>query len=70
MDADKFACESVFFALFRVVEAAELEGAESAVRWAEQALTAEGLREGLVDGVKERMVERELAASARFMRDA
>ncbi|HEY8770768.1 MAG TPA: hypothetical protein VIM03_09505 [Thermoleophilaceae bacterium] len=56
----------MFFALFRVVEAAELEGAEAAVQWAEQALSAEGLRQGLVDGVKERMVDRELAASARF----
>ena len=66
MDADKFACECVFFALFRVVEAAELEGAEAAMQWAEEALSAEGLRQGLVDGVKERMVDRELAASARF----
>jgi hypothetical protein len=69
MDADKFACESVYFALFRVVEAAELDGAEAAIEWAEQALQTEGLRQGLVDGVKERMVNRELAASARFTRD-
>jgi hypothetical protein len=69
MDADKFACESVYFALFRVVEAAELDGPEAAVAWAEQALETEGLRRGLVDGVKERMANRELAASARFTRD-
>jgi hypothetical protein len=69
MDADRFACECVFFALFRVVEAAELEGAEAAIQWAEEALATSELRQGLVDGVKERMVDRELAASARFMSD-
>ena len=66
MDADKFACECVYFALFRVVEIGELEDAEAALRWAEEALSTEGLRQGLVDGVKERMVDRELAATTRF----
>ena len=69
MDADRVACESVYFALFRVVEAAELDGPEAAVQWAEQALATEDLRRGLVDGVKERMVDREWGASTRFGRD-
>jgi hypothetical protein len=64
VDADKFACEAVYFALFRVVEVGELEDAEAAVRWAEEALNTDELRQGLVDGVKERMANRELAASA------
>ena len=69
MDADKFACESAYFALFRVVEVGELESPEAAVRWAEEALANPELRQGLVDGVKERMADRELAATARFARD-
>jgi hypothetical protein len=69
MDADRFACECVYFALFRVVEIGELEDAEAAIQWAEEALATDALRQGLVDGVKERMVNRELAASARFARD-
>ena len=64
MDGDRLACESVYFALFRVVEIGELENAEAAVKWAEEALAVEELREGLVEGVKERMSERELATSA------
>jgi hypothetical protein len=69
MDAETFARESVYFALFRVVEAAELDGPEAAVQWAEKALLTEDLMRGLVDGVKERMVDREPAASTRFARD-
>jgi len=70
MDSEKFACASVYFALFRVVEIAELEGPEAAVKWAEEALGYEGLREGLVEGVKERLEDRELAVPARFLRDS
>jgi hypothetical protein len=70
MDATRFACDSVYFALFRVVEIGELEGPEAAIQWAEEALITEGLRQGLVDGVKERMIDRELAASARFARES
>jgi hypothetical protein len=69
MDADKFACDSVYFALFRVVEIGELEGADAAIQWAEEALGTNDLRQGLVEGVKERMADRELAASARFARN-
>ena len=68
MDAEKLACESVYFALFRVVEIAELEDPEAAIAWAEEALGASALRQGLVDGVKERMADRELAESVRFAR--
>jgi hypothetical protein len=68
MDADRFASECVYLALFRVVEVGELDDAEAAVAWAERALASEELRQGLIDGVKERMVDRELAASVRFAR--
>jgi len=69
MNADKLASEAVYIALFRMVEVAELEDPQSAVAWAERALASEDLRRGIVDGVKERMADRELAASARFARD-
>ena len=70
MDEEKLACESVYFALFRVVEIGELEGAAAAMKWAEEALSVEELRSGLVDGVRERMTERELAESiGRFSRN-
>jgi hypothetical protein len=69
MDANKLACECVYLALFRVVEVGELDNADAAIAWAEDALANEELRQGLVDGVKERMAERELAASARFARN-
>ena len=70
MDVDKLACESVYYALFRVVEIGELEDADAAIKWAEESLAVESLREGLVDGVKQRMAERELMTSAsRFSRN-
>jgi hypothetical protein len=68
MDGDKLACDSVYFTLFRIVEIGELEGAEAAIQWAEESLEVKDLRQGLVEGVKERMAERELATSARFSR--
>ena len=68
MDADKLACEAVYLALFRAVEVGELDDADAAMAWAEDALANEDLRQGLVDGVKERMADRELAASTRFAR--
>ena len=68
MDANKLACEAVDLALFRAVEVGELDNADAAMAWAEEALANEELRQGLVDGVKERMADRELAASARFVR--
>jgi hypothetical protein len=69
MDADKFACECVYFALFRVVEIGELDTPEAASAWAEEALANSDLRQGLVDGVKARMADLELASSARFARN-
>jgi hypothetical protein len=68
MDANQLATECVYFALFRVVEVGELDNAAAAIAWAEDALANEDLRQGLVDGVKERMADRELATSARFAR--
>jgi hypothetical protein len=59
------ACESVYFALFKVVELAEFYDAEAAVQWAQQALEVEQLRTGLVEGVEEKRAARfERAASA------
>jgi hypothetical protein len=52
------ACESVYVALFKVVELAEYEDAEAAVQWAQKALEWQELREGLVDGVEEKRAER------------
>ena len=63
MDADQLACESVYYALFRAVQIAELEGPEAAVEWAEDALTVASLRQGLVDGVEEH------ASAGRFSRN-
>ena len=58
MDERKLACESVYFALFKVVELAEYENAEAAVAWAQKALDWSELREGLVEGVEEKRAER------------
>jgi hypothetical protein len=54
----ELACESVYFALFKVVELAEYEDAEAAVQWAQKALEWRELREGLVEGVEEKRAER------------
>ncbi len=70
MNADQLATESVYYALFRMVQVGELENADSAIEWAERALASEELRRGIVDGVKDRLVERELASSARFARNS
>jgi hypothetical protein len=53
MDHDELAIDSVYYALFRVVEIAELHGAEKAVEWAQSALDEPQLREGLVNRVRE-----------------
>ena len=50
---DALARDAVYFALFRVVEIAELHGAERAIEWAQCALGEEQLREGLVNRVRE-----------------
>ena len=68
MDGDKLACDSVYYALFRVVEIGELENAEAAVKWAEEALSVSDLRSGIVEGVKERVADREPAGVGRFSR--
>jgi hypothetical protein len=54
----ELAYESVYFALFKVVELAEYEDAEAAVQWAQKALEWQQLREGLVDGVEEKRAAR------------
>jgi hypothetical protein len=54
----ELACESVYFALFKVVELAEYENAEAAVQWAQKALDWEELRSGLVEGVEENRASR------------
>jgi hypothetical protein len=64
MRAEKLASECVYYALFRVVELAELEDSDAAVKWAEEALAWEELRAGLVERVKERALDREPAGSA------
>jgi hypothetical protein len=50
---DELATDAVYFALFRVVEIAELHGAETAIEWAQSALDEVQLREGLVNRVRE-----------------
>jgi hypothetical protein len=51
VDEQKLAEEAVYYALFRVVEIAELEDAEAGIAWAQDALQWRGLRTGLVEGV-------------------
>ena len=58
MTERELACESVYFAMFKVVELAEYENAEAGVQWAQKALEWSELREGLVDGVEEKRAER------------
>ena len=58
MTERELAYESVYFALFKVVELAEYEDAEAAVQWAQKALEWQQLREGLVDGVEEKRAAR------------
>jgi hypothetical protein len=53
MQQRRLAERSVYFALFRVVELAELEDSEKAVEWAQNAVSSEDLRQGLVDRVSE-----------------
>ena len=53
MEHDDLACDAVYYALFRVVEIAELHGEEKAVEWAQAALEEPQLRDGLVSRVRE-----------------
>jgi hypothetical protein len=64
MQQRRLAERSVYFALFRVVELAELEDAEKAVEWAQTAVSSEDLRQGLVDRVSEVLAADEDATSA------
>jgi hypothetical protein len=50
---DDLACDAVYFALFRVVEIAELHGTDKAIEWAQSALDESQLRDGLVNRVRE-----------------
>ena len=58
MTDHELACESVYFALFKLVELAEYENADAAVQWAQKALDIEQLRTGLVEGVEEQRSRR------------
>jgi hypothetical protein len=60
----ELACESVYFALFKIVELAEYENAEAAVQWAQKALDWPELRDGLVEGVEENRASRFERAAA------
>jgi hypothetical protein len=55
---DELARDAVYFALFRVVEIAELHGTETAVEWAQSAIGEEQLRDGLVNRVREARASR------------
>ena len=48
------AVESVFYALFRIVELAEYSGPETAIEWAQSALADRQLLHGFVERVRER----------------
>ena len=54
MSPEELASDSVYYALFRLVEIAELHNAEAAVEWAELALTSKDMRDGLVERVRDR----------------
>lgn len=59
MSPEELASDSVYYALFRLVEIAELHNAEAAVEWAELALTSKDMRDGLVDRVRDRGLPKE-----------
>ena len=54
MSPEELASDSVYYALFRLVEIAELHDAEAAVEWAELALSSKDMRDGLVGRVRDR----------------
>ncbi len=54
MSPEELASDSVYYALFRLVEIAELQDAEAAVEWAELALSSKDMRDGLVERVRDR----------------
>ena len=56
MSPEELASDSVYYALFRLVEIAELHNADAAVEWAELALTSKEMRDGLVERVRDRGV--------------
>jgi hypothetical protein len=53
MSPEELASDAVYFSLFRLVEIAELRDCESAVEWAEMALSSQEMRDGLVERVRE-----------------
>ena len=59
MSAEELASDSVYYALFRLVEIAELHDAQAAVEWAELALSSKDMRDGLVERVRDRDVAEE-----------
>ncbi len=54
MSPEELASDSVYYALFRLVEIAELHDAGAAVEWAELALSSKDMRDGLVERVRDR----------------
>jgi len=54
MSPEELASDSVYYALFRLVEIAELHNAEAAVEWAGLALSSKDMRDGLVERVRDR----------------
>ena len=59
MSPEELASDSVYYALFRLVEIAELHDAQAAVEWAELALSSRDMRDGLVERVRDRDVAEE-----------
>ena len=55
---DELASDAVYYALFRVVEIAELHGPDTAIEWAQSALSDTQLRDGLVNRVREAKASR------------
>lgn len=53
MSPEDLAGDSVYFALFRLIEISELHDAKSALEWAEMAMDSKEMRDGLVERVKE-----------------
>jgi hypothetical protein len=54
----ELASQSVFYALFRVIEIEELSGPEKAVEWARAMVDEPELRGAFVDGVQRALVQR------------
>jgi hypothetical protein len=63
---NRLAVESLFYALFRVVEVAEYAGSDEAVKWARDALGDSQLLHGFVERVREVRSGEKPDAASRF----